>query len=388
METRPERTKVDRPIISAARQPATDAGASGLAARAPEADTRGAPRARATGGWARGLGWFGVGLGAAELLAPSALLGLLGLRSTRRRRRILRALGAREVGSSLALLTSPRPGRWLWSRVAGDLVDLALIGGGALADRRTRADRASVGLAAVTVVTAVDLWASLRRGDPDRGHGATAVARSSSPTSSTTAHGVPISAVITIQRPAAEIYDLWRDFENLPRFMSHLQRVEVRDPLSSRWHASVTGRDALAWDAVIVEDRPSERIAWHSVEGAPFEHTGEVRFVSAPGGRGTEVHLRMNLLPGAGAAAKLTGAANLEKAASTLGRLVRRLPEQLIAADLKRLKQLLETGEITRSDASIHEGMHPARPDGDRGPRAAWSPGNGPRAAATGGPET
>jgi hypothetical protein len=71
-----------------------------------------------------------------------------------------------------------------------------------------------------------------------------------------------------------------------------------------------------------------------------------------------------------------------------VGKLARRVPEQIIAADLKRLKQLLETGEITRSDASIHEGMHPARPDGDRGPRAAWSPGNGPRAAATGGPET
>jgi len=88
----------------------------------------------------------------------------------------------------------------------------------------------------------------LRRQAPDQGDGAT-LARSAAAASPDPS--VPVRAVITIGRPASEIYKLWRDFENLPRFMSHIRSVEVLDRLSSRWHVSVSGRDDLTWDAVV-----------------------------------------------------------------------------------------------------------------------------------------
>ena len=293
-----------------------------------------------------------MGLGALELLAPAQVARLIGVTDTARNRLALRALGARELAAGTGLLVPRRPGRWLWSRVAGDVIDLALLGGVLASNGRTRAARTTGALAVVAGVTAVDLWASLRRQGPDEGDSA-ALVRSAAPSSAVDS-SVPVRAVITIGRPASEIYKLWRDFENLPRFMSHVRSVEVRDDLRSRWHASVTGREDLAWDAVVTEDRPDQLIAWRSVHSGTIDHGGEVRFVSAPGGRGTEVHLRMNVLPPAGALGK------------AVGKLIHRLPEQVIAADLKRLKQLLETGEIVKSDASIHRGPHPARPRGDQ----------------------
>jgi uncharacterized membrane protein len=306
---------------------------------------------RAVNPWARGLGWFSVGLGATELFAPSQVAQLIGVADTAGSRMVLRALGARELAAGAGLLVPRRPGRWLWSRVAGDLIDLALLGG-ALGDRRTRADRTGAALVVVAGVTAVDIWASLRRQDAQDDDSA-ALARSSAPVTDVDP-SVPVHAVVTIHRPAAEIYELWRDFQNLPRFMSHVRSVDVRDRTRSRWHVSVTGRDDLAWDAVVTDDRPNQLIAWRSVENAAFAHAGEVRFLTAPGDRGTEVHLKMNVLAPGGALGK------------AVGKLVHRLPEQIIAADLKRLKQLLETGEIVKSDASLHRGPHPARPLGDR----------------------
>jgi uncharacterized membrane protein len=166
------------------------------------------------------------------------------------------------------------------------------------------------------------------------------------------ASAVPVRAVVTIARPAAEIYRLWRDFENLRRFMTHVRSVGVRDDLRSHWQVSATGRDDLQWDAVITEDRPDELIAWRSVPGADVVHAGEVRFVPAPGDRGTEVHLTMNVHPPGGPVGQ------------AVGKLFHRLPEEIIAGDLKRLKQLMETGEIVKSDASIHQHRHPARPRG------------------------
>jgi len=308
---------------------------------------------RAANVWARGLGWFSLGLGALEVLAPAQLARLIGVADTPRNRLALRAMGARELAAGTGLLVRRRPGRLLWSRVAGDVIDLALLGGMIASNKRARTTRTTSALALVAGVTAVDLWASLRRQDPSPDD-SEVLARSAAPSSAADL-SVPVRAVITINRPASEIYKLWRDFENLPHFMSHVRSVEVRDRLRSRWHASVTGREDLAWDAVIIEDRPDELISWRSVEGGAIDHGGEVRFVPAPGGRGTEVHLRMNVLPPAGVLGK------------AVGKMVHRIPEQVIAADLKRLRQLIETGEITKSDASIHEGRHPARPSGNSG---------------------
>jgi len=319
-------------------------------------DTRASARsrrpARATNPWARGLGWFSLGLGAAELLVPSELARLIGVRDNSRTRGILRALGAREVAAGVGLLLPRRPGRYLWSRVVGDVVDLALLGGAMAFDRRTDTKRSSLALATVAGVTALDAWAASRRQDePD--DDSAALARATGGNAKRQDASVPVQAVVTIHKPATEIYAFWRDFTNLARFMTHVRSVEVRDRLRSHWSASVTGKDELEWDAVITDDRPDHLIAWRSVADASFDHVGEVRFTPAPGGRGTEVHLKMNVLPPAG------------KLGKAVGKLVHRVPEQIITSDLKRLKQLLETGQITKSDASIHRGAHPARPSAD-----------------------
>jgi len=355
MEARNDQTRNDQ---SKLRSPALG-GANGAAltvSTRPNGEPRqpAQPRrtARASNPWARGLGWFSIGLGAAELLAPATLARLIGVRDTSRNRNVLRALGTREVAAGVGLLLPRRPGRLLWSRVAGDVVDLALLGGALAFDRRTKSNRAALALAAVAGVTALDTWASLRRQDePD--DDSAALTRATARRDKRKNARVPVQAVVTIQRPATEIYAFWRDFTNLARFMTHVRSVDVKDRLRSHWSTSVTGRDTLEWDAVITDDRPDHLIAWRSVADADFDHAGEVRFVPAPGGRGTEVHLKMNVLPPAGALGK------------AVGKLLHRVPEEVIGADLKRLKQLLETGEITRSDASIHKAPHPARPSGD-----------------------
>jgi uncharacterized membrane protein len=317
-----------------------------------QGDMRRAARPRrASNPWARGLGWFSIGLGAAELLAPSELARLIGVRDNARSRRVLRALGAREVAAGIGLLLPRRPGRLLWSRVVGDVVDMALLGGALAFDRRTRSDRAAIALGALAGVTALDAWASLRRQDePD--DDSSALIRAATPTR-TQDLSVPVQTSVTIHRSAADIYAFWRDFANLARFMTHVHSVEVKDRLRSHWVVSVTGRDELQWDALVTDDRANELIAWRSVAGASFDHVGEVRCVPAPGGRGTEVHLKMNVFAPAG------------KLGKAVGKLGRRVPEQIIAADLNRLKQLLEVGEIVKSDASIHRGAHPARPAAD-----------------------
>jgi len=150
------------------------------------------------------------------------------------------------------------------------------------------------------------------------------------------------------------VYTFWRRLENLPRFMTYLDSIQVIDERRSHWKAAAAGA-AIEWDAEIIEDVPNRIIKWQSAVpstggGTKVAHSGKVQFTEAPGNRGTEVRLEMTVdLPG-GAPARAAA------------RLLRRVPEQLALNDLHRLKQLIETGSIARSDASIHAGSHPARP--------------------------
>ncbi|HXE56657.1 MAG TPA: SRPBCC family protein, partial [Gemmatimonadales bacterium] len=155
---------------------------------------------------------------------------------------------------------------------------------------------------------------------------------------------------ITIGRPAEEVYRFWRDLENLPRFMSHLDSVRVLDQRRSHWVARAPAGRTVEWDAEIVEDRAGELIAWRSLEGADVPNSGSVRFTPAPGGRGTEVRVQLQYQPPGGA----VGAA--------VAKLFGEEPGQQVASDLRRLKQVIETGEVVKSDASIHRLPHPARP--------------------------
>src|SRR5205814_3086482 len=131
-----------------------------------------------------------------------------------------------------------------------------------------------------------------------------------------------------------ELYGFWKNFENLPRFMRHLERVQKIDEQRSHWVAKGPAGYSVEWDAEIINDEPGQVIAWRSLAGASVDNAGSVRFVPAPGGRGTEVRVVIDYIPPAGvvgwAVAKLFG----------------REPKQEIAEDLRRFKQKMEMGEV------------------------------------------
>jgi uncharacterized membrane protein len=149
------------------------------------------------------------------------------------------------------------------------------------------------------------------------------------------ATGLHITRSVTINRPRQEVYSFWRQLENLPRFMKHLHAVRQLDPKRSHWEARLPGDvGTLDWEAEITADEPGTRLAWHSLPGSQVENAGEVRFEEAPGDRGTELHAVISYTPPAGA---------LGKAAAGL---FNEVFEQLVKEDLRRVKQLLETGEL------------------------------------------
>jgi uncharacterized membrane protein len=125
--------------------------------------------------------------------------------------------------------------------------------------------------------------------------------------------------------------------------------VETLDSKRSYWRARSTDGKTFEWNAEIVDDRENELIRWRAL-GSRVSHTGVVRFVEAPGGRGTEIYVEATYDPPSGAFGRLIALA------------ARQDPGQQIAADLRRLKQVLEAGEFIESDARGRPGMHPARP--------------------------
>jgi len=162
-----------------------------------------------------------------------------------------------------------------------------------------------------------------------------------------------VARTITIQRSADDLYAFWRDLGNLPRVFTHLESVTALDEVRSRWKSKGPAGTTAEWIAEIIEDVPGASMAWRSMPGSDIEHEGRVQFLPAPGDRGTEVHVRLGWAPPAGS----VGVA--------IAKLLHAEPSQQIGSDLRRLKQILETGGVTRSDASIHRGMHAARPSDD-----------------------
>jgi len=240
--------------------------------------------------------------------------------------------------AGFGLLAQPRSASWLWSRVVGDAMDLALLGSG-FTLRGTKRERLIAASTAVAGVTAIDTFSAACQ---SRG-------------SSLSQVGAPIHVLrsITVNCAPQAVYEFWRDLTNLPRFMAHLQSVEVHDRHST-WRAKGPVGIDISWEAETVLDRPGECIAWRSVDGSTsVPNRGVVRFKVAPGNRGTEVQVELKYEPPGGA----VGAA--------FAKLFGEEPGQQIDGDLRRLKQVLETGEVLQSDASIHRGLHPARPAGN-----------------------
>lgn len=145
--------------------------------------------------------------------------------------------------------------------------------------------------------------------------------------------GVRVTQAFTIDKPAEQLYQQWRNFENLPRIMSHLMSVQVLDEKRSRWIAkapSIAGGQ-VEWDAEITEDVPNERIAWRSLEGADVDNTGSVRFESSP--RGTIVRVNLRYLAPAG------------RFGNWIAKLFGENPDTQIREDLRNFKRSMEIGE-------------------------------------------
>lgn len=283
------------------------------------------------------LGWFSIGLGLAEALAPRSVARLIGV-NEHDNEKLLRGLGVREIASGIGILTTPRPTEAVMSRVFGDMMDLALLGT-AMTSKDTDKTKLGAAIAAVAGVTALDLMCSQQLVGSPRLHSRLFDDQ-----------GVlHLRKSIAINAGSEECYRLWRNFENLPRFMYHLKSVQVQDHRHSHWVARAPMRRSVEWDAETTEDSPS-RISWRSLPGSSVENSGSVSFERGTGGRGTVVRVEMEYKPPAGVAGIL------------IAKLVGEEPEQQIAEDLRRFKQLVELGEVVLSDTSFTTMPRSAQP--------------------------
>jgi uncharacterized membrane protein len=292
------------------------------AAPAPAYDTfyRSADNERARR-LAQALGWLGIGVGLAQLLAPRGLSRAAGLPE---RPRLMRALGLREIATGVGILSQRTPAGWLWTRVAGDAMDLALLGLAArVTTSRGASRRLTLAAAAVAGVAALDLLASMdntqRRRLEEGEHplGAVRVEKS-----------------LTIHRPPEECYRFWHDFESFPRFMKHVESVRLTGANRMHWRVTGPAGSSVDWDAELTADEPGRYLAWRSLEGADVDNVGSVRFEAAPGGRGTIVRVALQYSPPGGIAGAL------------IAKMFGEEPSQQITEDLRRFKWLIETGEI------------------------------------------
>jgi len=313
----------------------------------------------------RTLGWTSVGLGAPLVLASGRTARVLGIEDGKRQRAVLASVGAREWLAAAGMLGQESP-LWLWSRVAGDLMDLTLLGNdlagrlpaatGAKARGKKSAGagagsaqgRTAAATAMVLAITAVDLYAAVSRG-----------------VRSLRNSEVSLTAAVTVTSPRQTVYERWRQLDGLPAFMAHLDDVTVTGPRTSHWRATAPFGAAVEWDAEITEDVPGERIAWRSLDPSEngtedrienrgrsgrsgrsgktvrkIRNAGTVRFIPAPNGRDTEVHVTLSYALPAG------------KGGQAVARYFGEEPHQQLDDDLRRFKQLLETGEVVRSEGA------------------------------------
>jgi uncharacterized membrane protein len=198
-------------------------------------------------------------------------------------------------------------------------------------------ERPAAAFAAVLGITGVDVYAAVTR--------------------SRRKVEMDTTATTTVGLPEQEVYEMWRDLDNLPKFMAHLEEVRPDGNGRSHWRAGAPRGRTVEWDAEITEDVPGQRIAWRSVGSADVHNEGSVQFVPAPGGRGTEVHVKLRYeMPGG-------------KLGETVARYFGEDPRQQLDDDLRRFKQVAETGEVVRSEgapggkrARRELPQHPARP--------------------------
>jgi uncharacterized membrane protein len=149
---------------------------------------------------------------------------------------------------------------------------------------------------------------------------------------------VLVGRTVSINRPRQELYEFWRDFRNLPLFMENIEEVVIFDGNRSHWVVSAPADSTVEWDSVITEDVPGECIAWSSVPGASVPNSGRIEFRDSTNGRGTQVTVTIAYEPPAGAVGKL------------FAKIFKREPNIQARHELRRFKQLMETGEIPTSE--------------------------------------
>jgi uncharacterized membrane protein len=270
---------------------------------------------------AMALGWFSIGLGTFQLLAPNAFNRMIGVR--RDCPLFVRlACGARELAAGVGILTQTRPAGVVWSRVAGDAFDLALLGA-AMTSEENEHDRLALAAAAVAGVTALDVYCAQQLS-----RDAESSARGAQPGK------IHVKKTITVNSSPEELYRFWHNYENFPQFMKYLESVKMLDNKRSHWVAKGPLGKSVEWDAETTSDIPNQEIAWRTLPDSHVYHEGSVRFQAANGGRGTRVSVDLHYSPPGG----LLGAG--------FAKLFGKEPQQEITQDLFRFKQLIETGEI------------------------------------------
>ncbi|CAN5774020.1 hypothetical protein BH23GEM6_BH23GEM6_21010 [soil metagenome] len=292
-------------------------------------------------GLANFIGWFSIGLGIAEIVGTHQLTELIGVKPTRKNKAVMQAMGVREIVKGVGILVKDRPTDWLWGRVAGDMLDVALLGR-ALSSHSKKPERTTAAIGAVLGVAALDVFT------------AQALASGQKLTRSRAEDGnIRVQRTVTVRISPEEAYRFWADFQNLPKFMRHLDSVQQIGEGRTRWSAKALGEKAVEWDVEILENRPNELISWRSAEGMPVTNSGTVHFRAAPGDRGTEVRMEMEYDPPLG------------QLGATLAKLFREEPGQQVRDDLTRFKQLMEVGEILVSDGTLQRGPRPAQPSSE-----------------------
>lgn len=147
-------------------------------------------------------------------------------------------------------------------------------------------------------------------------------------------HGIKVEESVTIMRPPEELYRFWTNLENLPRIMSHLEAVRKLGDQRSHWVACGPLGTRMEWDAEVLTQRQNEVISWRSLDGSEVDTAGSVHFTAAPGDRGTVVRVVLKYDPPAG------------QIGAAIADLLGQAPGQRIREDLRRFKQLMETGEV------------------------------------------
>jgi uncharacterized membrane protein len=267
----------------------------------------------------RALGWASVGLGLPLLVRPADTTRAVGIGSSPKHRVAATLVGVREFAAAAGLLVRPSS-VWLWSRVAGDAMDLAMLGR-ALKNHDGRGlRRTAAATAGIAAITAVDLYAALSRSRKES--------------------SMEMTGTTTIRKSPEEVYAFWRRLDQLPTFMAHVDDVTTTGDRTSHWKATAPFGRTVEWDAEITDEDPGRSIAWKSVGNADVENEGVVRFHPAPRDQGTEVHATIRYsMPGG-------------KLGEAVARYFGEDPHQQLDDDLRRLKQILETGEVVRSEGA------------------------------------